>query len=651
MPPSTYLPSSLTTKTITPVVLLFSLSLIQSIHHVQSHIDIIHDVIVYRSIRNGQNHYSQIYAPSTFNFDPPRPYVNLYLPPLPDDDEGSGSSGSSSINGFHWDLCSIPKSSITDETDDYDVGQDGNGDGGGNGRKLWDDEKVQQLFHNNHQPELKQSNDHLRDNIVKFDKDNTDTNNNNKHIDLPAPTTGIRGMFHPPSQQRTQRTTLENKRKTYRRLPWFVQPTREIALLVWNSHNCSLQQMARNAMQLNKGWGAQNHTQISYLVVYDPERDIQLTEGENITIATYQDDEFLDFYNMDNDDNERIDIPIVYIQTGSVVAIKSQMNLAHVNWYDGEYYHLTKESFYEFENPERNTWAFNVLFMQIGSSSHSHLEEWRWIYVIITAVLALPILRTCCMIYFSDKRFVLDRNERGWIVGFHMERIYLEDIDGDLFDFPIHLKETLNKNQVEQLPIIEYNVSNLKQTIKKYYGSNPWLVSHGNDDDDDDNAAGPSENNDDNDVEPSENPENNVEENEEACADKVSGTEMKSLLNEEGQSDKIGMDQKIRKDEEEAKCEETKEESKQEEGEEDSDSDFDTCSFIDRAYAGCTSCHICLADYEQGENLLILPRCGHLFHYDCLLPWLTEHKSHCPLCKVDVMQYENNDTASMAVLP
>ena len=84
---------------------------------------------------------------------------------------------------------------------------------------------------------------------------------------------------------------------------------------------------------------------------------------------------------------------------------------------------------------------------------------------------------------------------------------------------------------------------------------------------------------------------------------------------------------------------------------EDDESEIDACSFINRTYTSCTSCHICLADFEEVEKLVLLPRCGHLFHYDCILPWLTEHKSHCPLCKTEVIQYHENDTASMAVLP
>lgn len=46
-----------------------------------------------------------------------------------------------------------------------------------------------------------------------------------------------------------------------------------------------------------------------------------------------------------------------------------------------------------------------------------------------------------------------------------------------------------------------------------------------------------------------------------------------------------------------------------------------------------TSCSICIEDFEEGEKIRLLPRCGHAFHTDCILPWLTERQGCCPCCK------------------
>mmetsp|Transcript_28281 Transcript_28281/g.77626 ORF Transcript_28281/g.77626 Transcript_28281/m.77626 type:complete len:515 (+) Transcript_28281:211-1755(+) len=51
-----------------------------------------------------------------------------------------------------------------------------------------------------------------------------------------------------------------------------------------------------------------------------------------------------------------------------------------------------------------------------------------------------------------------------------------------------------------------------------------------------------------------------------------------------------------------------------------------------------SQCPICLDDMDESlpmESTLKLP-CGHDFHTDCIVPWLTERQSKCPLCKFDV---------------
>ena len=51
----------------------------------------------------------------------------------------------------------------------------------------------------------------------------------------------------------------------------------------------------------------------------------------------------------------------------------------------------------------------------------------------------------------------------------------------------------------------------------------------------------------------------------------------------------------------------------------------------------CTCCSICIDEFEEGETIRLLPRCGHAFHTSCILPWLQDRQGCCPLCKMEVL--------------
>ncbi|MGK3746976.1 MAG: hypothetical protein ACI90V_013839, partial [Bacillariaceae sp.] len=59
----------------------------------------------------------------------------------------------------------------------------------------------------------------------------------------------------------------------------------------------------------------------------------------------------------------------------------------------------------------------------------------------------------------------------------------------------------------------------------------------------------------------------------------------------------------------------------------------------------CTTCSICLDEFEEGEKIRLLPLCGHGFHTDCILPWLKDRQGCCPLCKTAVLD-TNTSTSS-----
>lgn len=50
-----------------------------------------------------------------------------------------------------------------------------------------------------------------------------------------------------------------------------------------------------------------------------------------------------------------------------------------------------------------------------------------------------------------------------------------------------------------------------------------------------------------------------------------------------------------------------------------------------------SSCSICLGDYTESDMLRLLPHCDHLFHLDCVDPWLRMH-STCPICRESSLQ-------------
>ncbi|KAM3298364.1 hypothetical protein ACQJBY_040033 [Aegilops geniculata] len=46
-------------------------------------------------------------------------------------------------------------------------------------------------------------------------------------------------------------------------------------------------------------------------------------------------------------------------------------------------------------------------------------------------------------------------------------------------------------------------------------------------------------------------------------------------------------------------------------------------------------CPVCLAAFEEGDNLRLLPHCSHVFHPECIDPWL-QARATCPLCRANL---------------
>jgi len=60
------------------------------------------------------------------------------------------------------------------------------------------------------------------------------------------------------------------------------------------------------------------------------------------------------------------------------------------------------------------------------------------------------------------------------------------------------------------------------------------------------------------------------------------------------------------------------------------------------ASMGRDTCPICIMDFEEGDDLRVLPCEGkHRFHQSCVDPWLLELSSSCPICREDFLALEN----------
>jgi len=49
-------------------------------------------------------------------------------------------------------------------------------------------------------------------------------------------------------------------------------------------------------------------------------------------------------------------------------------------------------------------------------------------------------------------------------------------------------------------------------------------------------------------------------------------------------------------------------------------------------WVATTECAICLGDFAAGDEIRVLPQCGHGFHVSCIDRWLGSHSS-CPSCR------------------
>ncbi|KZV57951.1 hypothetical protein F511_12107 [Dorcoceras hygrometricum] len=71
---------------------------------------------------------------------------------------------------------------------------------------------------------------------------------------------------------------------------------------------------------------------------------------------------------------------------------------------------------------------------------------------------------------------------------------------------------------------------------------------------------------------------------------------------------------------------------------------------IDLDPSNVQQCYICLADYEDGDRLRVLP-CNHEYHVPCIDKWLKEINRVCPLCRHNVCDGAGECSASNTAIP
>ncbi|XP_074588200.1 E3 ubiquitin-protein ligase ATL6-like [Curcuma longa] len=65
---------------------------------------------------------------------------------------------------------------------------------------------------------------------------------------------------------------------------------------------------------------------------------------------------------------------------------------------------------------------------------------------------------------------------------------------------------------------------------------------------------------------------------------------------------------------------------------------------------GALECAVCLCEFEDDEELRLLPHCNHVFHPDCIGAWLAAHIT-CPVCRANLTEQATDASADPGAPP
>ena len=65
-----------------------------------------------------------------------------------------------------------------------------------------------------------------------------------------------------------------------------------------------------------------------------------------------------------------------------------------------------------------------------------------------------------------------------------------------------------------------------------------------------------------------------------------------------------------------------------------------------KGYKEIAECSVCKEEFKKNDKVYKLP-CDHLFHPDCITPWLKQHNS-CPTCRFELPTDDKDYEATKA---
>ena len=310
---------------------------------------------------------------------------------------------------------------------------------------------------------------------------------------------------------------------------------------------------------------------------------------------------------------------------------------------------LTHASFLPLDSPQRTgrEWLFPVSIDGLPPRSSIRMR-----LVLIGAFVTLIFIFARMLMYCFAQyhEFGFRRNGRGWIVGLTFTRI--DRAAGaanarNWLGISSWLPVTLSKDQVHGLPTVRFAVDNLDDVIGKYRGGDGDGRARGRKDDDNERKSTGIDSAEVTEVAQASNDTNHsLELTEEEVVVEAEITEGGGKTGDMHDSKEdnsatnfndVVIDNEI--DIDIANSNDVKSASIQKK-----DSDF-----VRAAFNSCVMCSICICDFDHGEELRLLPECGHVFHTECILPWLTEKRNTCPLCQQKVNKEEVDEIEEQPV--